>query len=147
MSSPNEIRLSSDTRKSRNNSRLTNPRRLGIRVPIRESRFDGLFDVTTNTLEKVKSQLYVLLFTETGSRVMMPSFGSPIYSNLFEAISDGDLEQIRVNIIRQAEVHVPEAEISSVEFMKDENTVEIKINFNLRANPSNEDSLVITARN
>ncbi|MFW9875194.1 MAG: GPW/gp25 family protein [Candidatus Thorarchaeota archaeon] len=46
-----------------------------------------MFDPSVTTLEKVKSQLYVLLFTSKGERAMLPSFGVEVYSSLFENFS------------------------------------------------------------
>ena len=122
---------------------------LGIRVPLRQAAEDGIFDMTSKTIDRVKSSLYVLLFTSPGTRIMMPEFGSPIANMQFEQISERDFEDIKSNIVKSVKRWVPEALISNIEIqqeVQDPNTFVISIRFALTANPAIEDVVTITAQ-
>lgn len=132
-----------------NKQRLTRYRPLGIRAPIRNSAQDGVFDVTSTTLDRVKSSLYVLLFTAPGTRVQMPEFGSPIYNLQFEQVSEQDFEDIRTRIRKAVDRWVPEALIVDLgieQRTESPNTFVINIRFSLRDNPKLQDDLVFTVR-
>jgi phage baseplate assembly protein W len=122
---------------------------LGIRNPIRNAGQDGVFDMTSKTLERVKSSLYTLLFTAPGTRVQMPEFGSPIYALHFEQVSKQDFDRIDMAIRDAIKRWVPEASIREILISQNENNPN-EFNFNIRfaltQNPALEDSLVITVR-
>ena len=129
-----------------NLSNAKNFKTLGILVPINSSRIDGTLDPSVTTLEKVKSQLYTLLFTSKGDRPMLPTFGVEIYSSLFENFSEGLLSELKKDIRKQAAVHVPEANILEINADQSENKLNLEVKFNLKGNESLEDSIVITVR-
>lgn len=122
---------------------------LGIRNPIRNSDQDGVFDMTSTTVDRVKSSLYTLLFTAPGTRAQMPEFGSPIYALHFEQVSERDFEKIDRDIRAAVKRWVPEASIREILISQNENNPN-EFNFNLRfaltQNPALEDNLVITVR-
>lgn len=122
---------------------------LGIRNPIRNASQDGVFDVTSTTLDRVKSSLYTLLFTAPGTRVQMPEFGSPIYALHFEQVSERDFQKIDSDIREAVKRWVPEAKIREILITQNENNpneFNINLRFALTQNPALEDSLVITVR-
>jgi len=132
-----------------NKRNLTKYRPLGIRCPIRNAAQDGVFDMTSTTVDRVKSALYVLLFTQPGSRVMLPQFGSPIYGLQFEQVSEKDFDRISTDIRKAVKRWVPEATIVNLDIRQlksDPNEFEINIKFTLTQNPSLGGDLVITAR-
>jgi len=132
-----------------NKQKLNRTKPLGIRAPIRNAALDGVFDVNTITIEQVKSELYVLLFTSKGSRVQLPEFGSPVYDLQFEQVSQRDFPEIGRSIEDAIARWVPKALVNDVEITQlteAPNTFEIVVRFSLRDNPRLEDSLVITAR-
>ena len=132
-----------------NRKNLTKFRPLGMRVPLRQAATDGIFDMTSKTIDRVKSSLYVLLFTAPGTRVMMPEFGSPIANLQFEQVSDRDFDKIKSDIVKAVARWVPEALVSNIEIRQDQqepNLIEISIRFALTANPSIEESITITAQ-
>jgi phage baseplate assembly protein W len=132
-----------------NNRNLRKYKPLGIRNPIRNAVQDGMFDMTSTTLDRVKSSLYTLLFTAPGTRAQMPEFGSPIYALHFEQVSERDFQQIDKDIREAVKRWVPEALVREILISQNENNpneFNINIRFALTQNPSLEDSLVITAR-
>lgn len=122
---------------------------LGIRVPIRNSDRDGVFDMTNTTLDRVKSSLYTLLFTAPGTRVMLPHFGSPIYALQFEQVGPADYDSIKTSIKRAISTWVPEAHVVDVVIAQNAerpNEFSISINYTLAANSNLSDSIKITVR-
>ena len=122
---------------------------LGISNPILNAQQDGVFDMTSKTIDRVKSSLYTLLFTAPGSRVQMPEFGSPIYALHFEQVSERDFKEIDSNIRKAVSRWVPEASIREILITQsDSNPNEFNFNlrFALRDNPGLEGSVVITVR-
>ena len=122
---------------------------LGIRVPVRRTTSDGVFDLTNNTLDKVKSSLYVLIFTGYGERLMMPGFGSPITQTLFEPLNKRSLETFRRKIEESVNLWLPEILLTSVETTTNDtepNRLNIVLRYSLRSNPAAEDSIVIEMR-
>lgn len=129
-----------------NRKRVQSKKRLGVRAPIRNASTDGVFDLTETTLDKVKSQLYVLLFTEPGSRVMIPTFGSPLFGLQFEQVTEADIPQITTSVRDAVEKWVTEAQINDISVELNENQITLNIRFALKSNPNLEDWVIITAR-
>lgn len=132
-----------------NKQRLSRFKPQGIRVPIRNASQDGVFDMTSTTLDRVRSSLYVLLFTEPGSRVQMPTFGSPIYGLQFEQVSDRDFDQIKTKIRKAIDQWVPEASIVDIGIKQTTgapNEFVINIRFALTQNPGLQSDIAITVR-
>ena len=60
---------------------------VGITLPLRLGN-SGYFEQSYTTLEQVKSNVINLLLTIPGERYMQPTFGSNLYSHLFEQFDD-----------------------------------------------------------
>lgn len=132
-----------------NKKNLTRYRPLGVRAPIRNAAQDGVFDMTSKTIDRVRSSLYVLLFTAPGTRVQMPDFGGPLYALQFEQVSEIDFDNIDEGIRRAVERWVPEAKIVNIEIRQSDgapNEFVFNIRFSLRENPELQDDIVITVR-
>lgn len=114
-----------------------------IAVPIRQTYSNDIFDITSTTLNMVKSQLYVLIMTPIGSRVMVPSFGTSIYSLLFGQNSNNVSALIRNEVIEKAKIYVPRCSIIDVNVDVSENSINIDITFSLREDLSQVDILNI----
>lgn len=124
-------------------------KRFGVRVPIRNAATDGVFDMTTSTIDKLKSQLYVLLFTGKGTRVMLPEYGSPLYEIQFEQLSEQDFATVDDEIREAVGRWLPEIRIDQLEIEQIEqspNTFVISIDFSLANNPEVTDQLTVTVR-
>lgn len=132
-----------------NKQQLTRYRPLGITAPIRNAAQDGVFDMTSKTIDRVRSSLYVLLLTVPGSRVQLPQFGSPIYGLQFEQISEQDFERIKADIKQAVQRWVPEASIVDIgirQTTQTPNRFVINIRFALTQNPGLQSELAITVR-
>ena len=113
-------------------------RTFNIVNPIAQSRRDGVFRLTTTSMEKYKSNLYTLLFTGVGERVMQPNFGTILKYLLFEQITDETHEEIKRDILQKASFWIPEISIDRISFgpaLEDaeNNKITIKIDFSLAA--------------
>ena len=127
-------------------STLQRKRTLGILFPIRYSSSDGVFETTSTSLQKIKANIYLLLMTGYGERVMMPSFGSPITQFLFENIGETTTKQLTNEIKTSLEKWVPQIFIDNILITNEESTpnrLDIQIKFRLKADTSIEDELVI----
>jgi len=78
---------------------MENNKPIGIILPIRNGN-GGYFDQSFDTLTQVKSNIYNLLSTRPGERRMQPTFGSRLWSLVFEQ-SIEEISEIAVNIIKE----------------------------------------------
>lgn len=128
---------------------LQKKKRLGILMPIRRAQSDGVFDTSTTTIEKVKSSLYTLFFTQPKTRVQLPEFGSPIYELQFEQFDESQFKKLESDIISAVKRWVPEAKVTQVNVNQNKtnpNEFTIVIGFELVSNPSLTDKIVITLK-
>lgn len=72
---------------------------IGITLPIRDSN-SGYFEQSYDTLTQTKSNIINLLNTRQGERRMQPTFGSRLWSLLFEQNTD-NLPEIASNIVKE----------------------------------------------
>lgn len=119
---------------------------LGIAVPIVESAIDGIFDPTTSTREKVKSQLHTLLFTGYEERVNLPEFGSPLRDMIFENIDDSVKAELKTELIGQISKYVPEAEVIDMIIFQENNTLTLELIYSLKADRTISDSIVVVIK-
>lgn len=123
-------------------------RTFNIDNPIKKSTRDGIFKMTDNSLDKYKSNLYTLIFTNVGQRPMFPEFGTIIPNLLFEPIDDQILEQIYDEIVTKAKIWVPEIEITQIIFDDketnlDNNKISMTIKFRLKKDETIQDFIEI----
>lgn len=114
-----------------------------IRVPILNSYSNDIFDITSTTLDMVKSQLYVLIMTPIGSRVMIPGFGTMIYSLLFNQNHENVSTLIKNEIVEKSKIYVPRCNILDVVVDVVENSIDIAITFSLKEDSSQVGTLDI----
>lgn len=120
----------------------------GIKVPINRSNYGGIFEMSSDSIGKYKSNLYTLIFTNSGERVMVPRFGTRIASLLFENLGDDLLSSIKSEIIDATSRWIPEIKITSIEFKDAENSLEnneinMTINFSLKSDQTIQDFIDI----
>ncbi len=123
-------------------------RTFNIVNPIAQSTRDGVFKMSTNSIEKYKSDLYTLIFTGIGERVMEPNFGTNIKYLLFEPLTEDIYTAIRDDIVNRASMWIPEINIISVTFGneledRENNKVSIRIDFALTLDPTIQDLIEI----
>ena len=76
---------------------------IGLTLPLRGGN-NGYFEQSYTTMEQVKSNLINLLLTIPGERYMQPTFGSNLYSHLFEQFDEFVSEQIEVTYNASGEI-------------------------------------------
>jgi phage baseplate assembly protein W len=130
------------------NTAFIKDRTFNIINPIANSVRGGVFRLSTTTLEKYKANLYTLIFTGVGQRVMEPNFGTTIQYLLFEPLVEGTQGRIKQEIYDKVEIWIPQIEILSVIFgdeveSAENNKVMMKISFTLKLDPSIQDFIEI----
>ena len=111
-------------------------RTFGINNPIRQSAYGNVFSMSRTSVEKLKSRLYTVIFTNPGDRVMMPTFGCRLQEMLFEPMTGKTNDFIREEIKRAAKTWVPEVIINEVVFNNadenyENNRMDLTIKFSL----------------
>ena len=103
---------------------------LGVKLPFRST--GSPFELNYTTKDQVKSNLLNLLLTNPGERFNEPLFGVGISQQLFKQnISEEDLQS---TITTQTELFVPEVSVENIEITKENQFVDIKIIYKLKAN-------------
>jgi phage baseplate assembly protein W len=103
---------------------------LGVKIPFRST--GSPFELNYTTKDQVKSNLLNLLLTNPGERFNEPLFGVGISQQLFKQnISEEDLQS---TITTQTELFVPEVSVENIEIIKENQFVDIKIIYKLKAN-------------
>jgi len=116
--------------------------------PIANSTRDGIFKMTETSLQKYKSNLYTLIFTGLGERVMEPDFGTIIKYLLFEPLTEDTYSKIKMDILEKTAYWIPEIDIIDITFGneledRENNKVTIKLEFTIKMDPSISDFIEI----
>jgi len=72
---------------------------IGLKIPFRLGR-DGYFEMNTDTVSQVSSNIRNLLLTKPGERRFNNTFGSSLYKFLFEQNNLDESKDILVNLIQ-----------------------------------------------
>lgn len=112
--------------------------------PIVNSTRDGLFKMSTTSIEKYRSNLYTLIFTGIGERVMEPEFGTRIKYMLFEPLTTLAYETIKNEILNSTSRYIPEIKVDNILFGDtvedaENNRVSMRIDFSLKLDPTIQD--------
>ena len=123
-------------------------RTLNIINPISQSKRDGVFRMSTTSIDKYKSNLYTLIFTGVGERPMEPNFGTILKYLLFDQLTDETYEKIRNDILQKTSFWIPEITITEISFGnslddRENNRISIKIYFRLTIDPTIQDIIEI----
>lgn len=106
---------------------------LNVEFPFKNTILTGVFSTTNRTIDMYKSDLYSLLLTKRGERMMIPTFGSPIYEFMFENLSDDIIGLLETEIRQVVALWIPEILIKEVSVTNDgANTFSIVIHFSLQ---------------
>lgn len=130
------------------NSAFQKDRTFNIINPIAQATRDGVFKLSTNSIEKYKANLYTLIFTGIGERVMEPEFGTLLKYLLFEPLTTDTNNKIQKDIIEKVAFWIPEINIIAVVIDDDvedlvNNRVAIRIDFNLKRDSTVQDFIEI----
>lgn len=109
----------------------------------------GFFNQTFDTLSARKSNIYVLLKTAPGERIMNPNFGIGLSRYLFENITEELILHIQNEIISQVSKYIPDINIDDINIITDydsqliQNKIKVEIVFSLKNNPDLQDTVII----
>lgn len=129
-------------------SAFTVDRTFNIINPIAQSKRDGVFRMSTTSIDKYKSNLYTLIFTGIGERPMEPNFGTMLKWFMFEQLSSDTYEKIKTDILERVSHWIPEITITSITFGdelndRENNRISLKLSFRLTNDPTIQDFIEI----
>ena len=113
---------------------------------------NGIFHVNFTTLNQAKDNLYNLIMTKKGERVMHPDFGFEIWNLVFSQIVDDDIDvAVESAIISAVERWLPYLTITSIVIdnnpdIKDTNTLKLEIGFALSSNQNLRENLEVNIK-
>jgi phage baseplate assembly protein W len=121
---------------------------VGIDLPVRIGSEDGAIAGTSTTIEAVKNNIRNLLQTNPGERLMQPNLGVELRNIIFEPITESTLLLIQDTILDSFELWLPFVEVKDIQIINDNsrtdiNQVAVKIDFNIKRDPSTSDSVSI----
>lgn len=113
---------------------------VGLSLPLQRGS-NGYFNQNFNTIDQAYSNIKNLLLTMTGERRMNVNFGSPLYSLLFEQVTDEEefVETLSSRIRNVIDLYFPYVNINRLDISFSEyntNMININITFQLK-NSSN----------
>lgn len=110
---------------------------IGLSLPL--SITNTAFAQTFTTTEQVKTNIRNLLLTQRGERIMQPEFGSGLREILFEFNNEDVSAQIQTTIETTLQKWLPYVSVESIEIeqtdsLKDNNRVNVSIDFRIGDN-------------
>ena len=106
---------------------------IGVAYPF-DSTDDAVFRQSFTQKEALKANLFNLLLTEPGERVMEPTYGIGLKSLVFE--SDPDPEELKYRIHDAILIFIPDISLISVDtnFIEDQHILQVKIAYQILTN-------------
>jgi|TARA_B100000902_G_C27045953_1_gene781697 phage baseplate assembly protein W len=86
------------------------------KLPLVVSAKDGVFDLIVDTEEALLQDLYMVIFTEPGEKMMQPTFGVGLKKFLFEPATPFVYENISSEIYTQVARYLPRIKIQNIRF-------------------------------
>ncbi len=123
-------------------------RTFSVLNPVLESNDGNVFKMSTDSMGTIKSQLYSVVFTNIGERIMLPEFGTSIQSMLFEPMNENIFTRIEAELRRAIGRWVPAVELTNVKFLDrieniENNKMDISIEYKLKLDPDLTDQIQI----
>jgi len=121
---------------------------IGVKVPIQLGT-TGYFNQTFTSIDEAKANMYNLLLTQKGERVMQPDFGTSIYGLLFEPITRNIKDDLETEIRDAVDMWLPYVELVEVSvdisnINIENNRIDIKIGFGLKRDLKEYDEIIVT---
>mgnify|MGYP001607151040 CR=1 FL=1 len=118
---------------------------VGIALPF-SSKFGGLFHLNYSTEDQAISNLKNLLLTKKGERIMLPTFGSSLYSLLFDQNVDDLPVRIKNELKLDISLWCPQIIVTSIDVKNarisgnksDGHGIQIILNFKVDISQSNK---------
>jgi len=104
---------------------------INIRYPFQVSPEGFFLDLTTTTIDAVKSDLQHLLLTEKGERFYMPDFGTGLKKFLFDPSDEKNLSDIENDLKVTVNKYLPGLIITGIQLFSDDDqkAVVVRVNF------------------
>ena len=121
-----------------------NEKFIGLKLPLVLD--NGQKASTLTTLEAVKQNVLNLCSTELGERVMQPNLGINLKKYLFEPYSEDIVVQIQNTIVTSINYWLPFVQVNDVIVKmsdSERSTMEISVDFSLKKDPNNNESIQI----
>lgn len=97
---------------------------IGVSIPFNGP---GVFNFTYTTSDQLKSNIINFFLTNKGERIMNPDFGGNLRQELFEQITNGTLNDIRLSIIQSLQTVFPNIVVNEVNVLGDEDKHNISV--------------------
>lgn len=98
---------------------------LGLPYPLTKNPL-GIFR-TQSGISQIKSDLLVLLLTEPGERVMLPTFGTPLRKFIFEPNDSTILEDVRNTIIESIRNWEPRIRVTEIQVTNSREEIDMSL--------------------
>ena len=103
---------------------------VGVSIP-----FDapGVFNLTYQTQDQIKSNLINYFMTNRGERYMNPTFGANLRATVFEQITDNNIDNLKDIIAEDMSRNFPGITVNSLDIYgtEDLNTVQVVLNYSI----------------
>ena len=122
---------------------------VGIDFPFaRVPNQDGYFKTTKTTVESIKNNIRLLLYTEQGERVFQPTLGMGLKQFVFEQINENTSIEIENNIVDVFNTWLPFVELKDIQTNIDstnqeQNKIKINITFSIKKSPTSLESVEV----
>jgi len=119
---------------------------VGVELPLNHN-VSGFFKKSKTVREQVKSNIKNLLLTAKGERIMQPTFGCDITSQLFQQIDNETLENMDIDIRQALGTWLPYVVINDLFVMRNEtneNEINISLEYSTTLEPGMFDNISFT---
>jgi phage baseplate assembly protein W len=116
---------------------------IGINIPFNGN--TGL-NITYNTKDATRANILNFLLTGTRERVLNPNFGSGIRDQIFEQLSQNNLENIKDIIFNNINIYFPQILLEELKIIPDNNTIIIYFKYSIK-NTNIQDDIQISFNN
>lgn len=105
---------------------------VGVSLP-----FSGtaVFNLTYTTADQLKSNLINFFMTDPGERYMNPNFGAGIKATIFEQLTEGNYDAVRLKLEADLKRYFPIIQLGNVEVYgnEDQNILKIEITYSVKS--------------
>jgi phage baseplate assembly protein W len=120
----------------------------GLKYPFRSDRYQNyLLDLNSSLKEKVRSQLMNVIFTQKGTRIRRPEFGTDLIKYIFELNDASAWSGIRSEISSSVERYIPNISLKDIQIVKSEDNdhqIFVRIDYSIiQGNLYTDDSFIV----
>jgi phage baseplate assembly protein W len=116
---------------------------IGPRLPLMKDDIDGHFGLVKNLTDEVQQNLYNLVMTSPGERIMDIDFGVGMRRYLFEPLLPQTEGRIESRIRKQVKKYLPFVQISSIQFSTSAQANLLGVQIIYQAPNNNKNTLIL----